>query len=230
MATALALALLLQDTAADLLRKVEEKYAAAKTLSVTGEIRFSGKRDGKDVEGTISESFRSRGAGEVRVELSGAMSGRPIPKAAYISDGKALGVLVEPAKPERKEHGLALGTWARRFLVRAGLMGTSGSLYGSVYQAEAFKLEALYKVGDVADGGKEKIKEIECRIISCTVASPDPAAAPLKCRLWIDPQKLVVHKRETVQEGKSESVTIAETYSDTTFDAEIADDVFKIPP
>ena len=229
MFAALAVAFLLQDAPADLYKKVEEKYAAAKSFSMTVETKFSGKRDGKEVAGTMKGAFRSKGEGQVVAEFSGSMGGQAIPKATYISDGRSLAVLVEGTRSQRRAHTLPLAAWGRRFCLRAGLLGSAGSLFGAVYQSDSVKLDELFKVSGLADGGKEKVGDVECRILTCTVSSPDPEGAPIKCRLWIDPAKLVVLKRESVETRKSESVTFVESFANPLFDAEIADDVFKMP-
>ena len=224
----LAAFLVFQEPPADLLKKIEEKYAAAKTLSVTAEIQISGKQDGRDIKGKMEGAFRSKGAGKVRTELSGTMDDKPVPQTMNVSDGKALATIAGMERPQRKEHALALGTWSRRFLVRTGLLGSTSSLFASVFQSQSVKLEELFKVSEVADGGWEKVDGKERRVIKFTVASPEAGSPPMKCRIWVDPKNLTVLKRESTQTTPTGSVTITETYGDAAFDGDMPDDEFKV--
>jgi len=224
----LAVLLVLQDTPEDLLKKVEEKYATAKSLSVTAEIQIAGKQEGRDIKGKMEGTFRSKGERKVRSELSGTVNDQPVPRTMNVSDGKSLASIAGMERPQKKEHALALGTWSRRFLVRTGLLGSTSSLFASVFQSQSVKLEELFKVSEVADGGWEKVDGRERRVIKFTVASPEPGSPPMKCRIWVDHKNLVVLKRESTQTTASGSVTITETYGDAGFDGDIPDDEFKV--
>lgn len=228
MIAALAVALLLQDTPADLLKKVEEKYASAKTFSASAEIRLTSKKDGKDVTGEMRGTIRAKGEGKSRLEISGSMGGREAPPTGFLSDGKRLAVLQTAGQSKRGEQKEPFGTWARRFHVRVGVLGSTAAFVATAMVPEAVKVETLFAVSEVADGGKETVGGRECRIITCTVTNPDPKGPPMKSRLWIDPLKLVVMKREATIPGAKDSGSVTETYADTVFDADMPDDVFKI--
>jgi hypothetical protein len=173
-------------------------------------------------------TFRSKGEGKVRAELSGVMNDKPVPQTMNVSDGKALAAMTGMERPQKKEHALALGTWSRRFLVRTGLLGSTSSLFAAVFQSQTVKLEDLFKVSEVTDGGWEKYEGRERRVIKFTVASPEPGSPPMKCRVWVDHKNLTVLKRESTQSTPTGSVTITETYGDAVLDGEISDDDFKV--
>ncbi|HKS16930.1 MAG TPA: hypothetical protein VJU16_06435 [Planctomycetota bacterium] len=226
MFTALALALLLQDTPAEFFKKVEEKYESAKSLSLSTEVRIFNTSEGKTVEkGPMVGKLKSKGDGRIHVEYSVMVGGTPTLIATYISDGKALSMKSSGRAAERKDHTLALGMWARRFCARAGLTASMGSTFGSVFRSDEIKLDKLFIVSAITDGGKEKIGDVECRIVSYQMTQIQGPDNPLKCRMWVDPATLVVLKHELVDR----STTIREVHSDVTFDAEIAEDSFKLP-
>ncbi|HTF58222.1 MAG TPA: hypothetical protein VK661_13405 [Planctomycetota bacterium] len=224
----LAAFLLCQESPADFLKKVEEKYATAKALSVSAEVQISGKQDGRDIKGKMEVAFRSKGEGKVRAELSGTMNDQPVPRTMNVSDGKALASIAGMDRPQKKDHALALGSWSRRFLVRTGLLGSTSSLFASVFQSQTVKLEDLFKVSEVTDGGWEKYEGRERRVIKFTVASPEPGSPPMKCKIWVDHKTLAVLKRESSQTTPTGSVTITETYGEAVFDGDISDDEFKV--
>lgn len=222
----LAVALLLQDTAADLFKKVEAKYESAKSLSLASEVKIIDAQGGKEaVRGAMQGKLKSKGDGRIHVEYSALVQGKPILVATYISDGRSLSMKSSGRAAEVKEHALALGMWARRFCARTGLTASMGSAFGAVFRSDEIKLDKLFLVSEIADGGKEKVGEVECRIVTYQVTQLQDSANPLKCRMWVDPAKLAVLKNEIVDR----STIIREIHSDVTFDAEIADDVFKIP-
>lgn len=223
---ALLVALVLQDSAADLFKKVEEKYAEAKTLSLKSDIRIVVVKDGKEVErGKVSGTFRSRGDGEIHVETSISLDGKEASKATYVSDSRVLLMRLSGRAPEKKDHSLPLGLWMRRFCARIGLMASTGSAFGAVYRPDEIKLDKLFPVSGIEDGGKEKVGDVECRILAYSVAQAQAGAPPLKCRMWVDPAKLAVLKHEIV----GDTATIRETHTDVVFDGELKDDEFKIP-
>jgi len=228
MFAALAVALLLQDSAPDLFKKVEEKYAAAKTLSLSTEVRIVEVKDGKEKErekGRMQGKLRSKGTGQIHVEYSILIDSTTNQVATYVSDAKYLSMRIAGRPPEKKDHALALGTWSRRFCARTGLTASLGSAFGAVFRAEEIKLDKLFLVTEIADGGKEKVGDVECRIVTYHVSQVQDPSNPLKCRMWVDPARLAVLKHELVDR----TTIIRETHSDVTFDADIADDVFKIP-
>jgi len=226
MFAALAVALVLQDSAADLLRKVEAKYESAKTLTLATEVRIVESKDGKETErGRMQGKLRSKGDGRIHVEYSVEIAGKPNMVAVYISDGKSLSMMNSGRPAEKKDHTLALGMWARRFCARTGLTASLGSAFGSVFRADEIKLDKLFQVSEIADGGREKIGDMECRVVTYNVSQIQDPATPLKCRAWIDPAKLAVLKHELTDR----TTIIRETHSEVTFDAEIADDQFKVP-
>lgn len=226
MFAALAVALVLQDSAADLLRKVEAKYESARTLTLATEVRIVESKDGKESErGRMQGKLRSKGDGRIHVEYSVEIAGKPNMVAVYISDGKSLSMMNSGRPAEKKDHTLALGMWARRFCARTGLTASLGSAFGSVFRADEIKLDKLFQVSEIADGGKEKIGDVECRVVTYHVSQIQDPATPLKCRAWIDPAKLAVLKHELTDR----TTIIRETHSEVTFDAEIADDQFKVP-
>jgi outer membrane lipoprotein-sorting protein len=225
MFAALAVAFLLQDTPAELFKKVEAKYESAKTLSLASEVRILEMREGKEVvRGSMQGKFKSKGDGRIHVEYSVMVDGKPTLVATYISDGKALSMKSSGRAAERKEDTLALGLWARRFCARTGLTASMGSAFGAVFRSDEFKLDKLFLVSEIADGGKEKVGDVECRIVTYQVSQVQPGADPLKCRMWVDPAKLAVLKHEIVDKA----AIIRETHSEVTFDAELADEVFKV--
>jgi len=226
MFAALAVALVLQDSAADLLRKVEAKYESARTLTLATEVRIVESKDGKESErGRMQGKLRSKGDGRIHVEYSVEIAGKPNMVAVYISDGKSLSMMNSGRPAEKKDHTLALGMWARRFCARTGLTASLGSAFGSVFRADEIKLDKLFQVSEIADGGREKIGDVECRVVTYNVSQIQDPATPLKCRAWIDPAKLAVLKHELTDR----TTIIRETHSEVTFDAEIADDQFKVP-
>jgi len=226
MFAALAVALVLQDSAADLLRKVEAKYESARTLTLATEVRIVESKDGKETErGRMQGKLRSKGDGRIHVEYSVEIAGKPNMVAVYISDGKSLSMMNSGRPAEKKDHTLALGMWARRFCARTGLTASLGSAFGSVFRADEIKLDKLFQVSEIADGGREKIGDVECRVVTYNVSQIQDPATPLKCRAWIDPAKLAVLKHELTDR----TTIIRETHSEVTFDAEIADDQFKVP-
>jgi len=121
-------------------------------------------------------------------------------------------------------HAQPIGTLGRQGFVRGGLFGAAGAL---VFWAHNPKetLGKLFDVTAVADAGTEKVGERSCRILSYTLSSTLEKLRTTQCKIWVDSEKLVILKRELV----NDTGTIVETYADSTFDAEISDDAFKIP-
>jgi outer membrane lipoprotein-sorting protein len=226
MGALLLVACLLQDSAADFYKKVEEKYAAAKSLSLTSEVEILSTKD--DVERIMNRSegkLRSKGEGRIHAEYSIRLGDKPMLIGTYISDGRALLTQHAHWAPEKKDHALPLGTWARRFSARLGLTASIGSSFGAVQRSDEVKLDKLFVVSEVADGGREKIGKVECRVVTYNVTQIQEGAPPLKCRAWIDPANLAVLKHEVTDR----TTVIRETHSNVTFDADLPDDQFKIP-
>jgi hypothetical protein len=224
--TLLAAALLLQDSPADLYKRVEEKYASAKTLTLASEVQVLTTKDG--IERVMSRSqgkLRSKGEGRIHAEYSVTLDDKPMMIATYVSDGRALSIRHTGRPDERKEHSLALGTWARRFCARLGLTASIGASFGSVARSDELKLDKLFHVTEIADGGKEKVGEVECRILTYNVSQIQEGAPPLKCKAWVDPVKLAVLKHEVADR----TTVIREIHSNVTFDADLPDDQFKLP-
>ena len=226
MFAALAVGLLLQESAADLFKRVEEKYSSAKTLALSTEVQIVEAKDGKENErGRMRGQFKSKGDGQIHVEYSIKIDANSNMVTTYVSDGRSLSMRNAGRPAEKKDHSLPLGTWSRRFCARSGLTASLGSAFGAVFRSAEIKLDKLFVVTEIADGGKEKVGDVECRIVTYHVSQVQDPANPLKCRMWVDPARLAVLKHELVDR----SVIIRESHSDVTFDAEISDDVFKIP-
>src|SRR5262245_38336546 len=133
----LAAALLLQDSAGDLLKKVEDKYASAKTMSLTSDVRIFEVRDGKEIErGHLVGKLKSKGDGQIHVQSNVTLEGKEMAVATYVSDGRSLLMRLSGRSPEKKDHSLPLGMWARRFCARIGLTASMGSAFGAVYRSE----------------------------------------------------------------------------------------------
>jgi outer membrane lipoprotein-sorting protein len=225
---ALLAAFLIQDSAVDLLKQVEDKYASAKSFSVTVEIKGTGKKAGRELKTELRATFQSKGERMARIELSGKANGREVPKTRLVSDGRRLEMTDGMGPAARQDHKAPLGTLTRRLHVRASLVFSIGAV------AQASKLESLdvgklISLVDIADGGREKVDGRECRIVTFTAGSPEMRDATLKCRLWIDAEKRTIVRRESTLTGGGETGTIMETYLNPVFDADLSDDVFKIP-
>lgn len=227
----LATALLLQDppAAADLLKQLEEKYAAAKSFSVTLEAKRTGRVGGGVVDDLWKGSFISKGDGMVRMEMLGSLDGRTMTQTVWTSDGKNTSYAVDKMSPQKKAHTMALGTWSRRYFSRVGITGVMGSLYASIIKPKVVLLKDQYRIGGVEDDGTDTVGEAECRIVKCTLAATERGVPPMECRLWIDAKNLVLLKRESVKKTAIESVTMTETFVDSKFDGEIEDSKFKVP-
>jgi outer membrane lipoprotein-sorting protein len=223
MFVALAAALLLQqESAEELLKKLEKRYAEATTFKMSMEARRIGSIAGTPVDDTWMGKFASKGENQVYMHVWGSN------KTTWVTDGKTMAITVDK-KTTRKEHTLRLGAWARRGTIRAGLYSFINSLAGTVFKGKAVSFEGLFKFSAISDGGAEKVDGVDCRIIACTFVPPEPNGVPLKCRLWIDPKNLILMRRESVRRTTSDVLTITESFIAPVFDGEIKDDQFKIP-
>ena len=212
--TSLALA---EDAAPEaLVKKIEAKIASAKTVS----IRFSTEVVGGDEKEAFVVALDLKEGNRARLDVEGkGPDGKTLFALQAVCDGKT----VRRTDPdgyddEKAEAGLAAKV--RELAVRAPLKDLSKTMGGSASKTPTtwsdFKFAPDEKVGDCA-----------ARVVTCVASR---GSVRLAMRLWIDAEKLVLLKRETVETRKGvETARVTDTFSAMTCDGEIADDVFVLP-
>ncbi len=202
-----------KDEAADLLKKVGEKFSKAKGLHIKAAVKFTEKEKTADLE--IEVWIKGD---KVKVHYKGDMGGEKSEitltcdgtRMATERDGK---VSVNDAP---KDYAKGLRTVIER----------GGAFFPVliVHDSEADTAELL-TVSDAKSGKDETIGERTAKVVTYTITIKDDKDKPA-AKLWIDAETLAPLKRElTGDKGES----LLETYSTHAFDEEIKDDVFNLP-
>ena len=224
----LAMALLLlaprQEKAEDLLKAARDRIAVAQTLRVGYSLSIG---RGGAAQATITGSTCVKGADRWRIELAAKSEGGGGPdnlSLSLYSDGRK----VSSAQPGEKTvlEGLGAERVAREFRDAFGATLLPILFYmqpGRESMRMEFKLGAP-KVGDVKDGGKEKVGEIEARIVEYSVAFEQKLFGErgIPVKAWIDPKTRRILKREIDFMGTQ----IKEEFAVFAIDEELADSEF----
>jgi outer membrane lipoprotein-sorting protein len=207
-------ALALQDspTAEEFFKRVEEKYASAKTVELKADIKAE-KKNGVAGAWTLQGQFKE--GNRVKIAMNGTMA----TDYTICCDGKSTrhgslrsGHLHDAA--DRYGEGL------RRLFIRAGGLVSVGSAEhpdpSKDTSASDFKFAADEKVGDRA-----------ARVLEFSVKhGTGKDSITFRVKLWVEPESLALLKRESEDNHGGK---IAETYSDVKFDGEIPDETFALP-
>ena len=206
-----------KDEAAEaLFKKVEEKYAGAKTVQYS--VKMVAKSESDSIDMTMSVACKAGNLFVVSGE--GNVSAMDL-KMEMKSDGKKMKSLLNGAGGKISDVTQAREGLLRGGMVRAGLFTALDDLE----KKELPKMEEQYPVKDLKSEADEKVGERAAKVISFTVSVKGKEAS-VAVRLWIDADTSAVLKRE----GKStDGETSSEAYTGTTFDAEIADEKFALP-
>lgn len=228
MKTLLAMALLLlaprQEQAEDLLKAAKDRMASARTLRVQYALRIV---RGGATQGTVTGTTLIRGADRWRIELEAkserGMGPDDISLSLY-SDGRK----VSSAQPGARTllEGLGAERAAREF---RDAFGTTilPILFLMQPVRENRMMEITLgapKVADAKDGGKEKVGEIEARIVEygVTFDQKEFGGQKIPMKAWIDPKSKRILKREINFMG----TLIQEEFAICMVDEELADSEF----
>jgi outer membrane lipoprotein-sorting protein len=208
---------LLPETAAEaLFKKVEKKYAEAKTLQYRAELA---SRSGA-TEIIWSLNVASRSPDVFALEGSGTTSSTTW-KLKMVGDGKAVRTRNDQGGHEWQTAPPGSGGFVRGGMARVGLSG----LFFYLSENQDAGMDDKFAVEAVQAEPDGKVGERPAKVISFT-AKVKGEDTTWQEKVWIDAEKEVLLKREaTCSDGK----TVSETYSNTTFDEEIPDETFALP-
>lgn len=227
MLSALAIALLLQDSPTEFFQKVEKKIAEAGSLSADATIEVEGRKGGVATRTSFTARVVTKGEGKAMLTLDTTREEKPVNVIKLVGDGGRVR-FTAGGQSGTSDCTLPLGALARRLAVRAGLFGPVSVLYRAVQAPKDSGVEHLFPVKEVSDGGEEKAGGRTLRILDLVIGAPAEGDPPIKSRVWIDTETLLPAKRVTVSTNPKDPGTITEVYSAVRLDAEIPDDSFKI--
>jgi outer membrane lipoprotein-sorting protein len=187
-----------QEKAEELLKAAQDAISAAATLRTRFTIEFG--RAGNP-EGTVYGTVLLKGGDRWRIELEakGAQGGREDVSVALYSDGRK----VSSARPGLRTMLDTLGAEraSREFREAFGSTLLPVLFYmqpvREARMMEEFRLGSP-RISDVKDGGKEKLGDVEARIVEYTLSFEQKLlgdkGVPVKA--WLDPKTKRVLKRE----------------------------------
>ncbi|HLF92086.1 MAG TPA: type II secretion system protein GspG, partial [Planctomycetota bacterium] len=224
----LAMALLLlaprQEKAEDLLKATRDGIGAARTLRVQYSL---GVGRGGVTQGTITGTTLIKGADRWRIELRAKSEqgmGMEDFSLSLYSDGRK----VSSAQPGARTMLEALGAERAAREFRDGFGATLLPIFFYMQPIRdgrmmEFKLGTA-KVADVKDGGKEKVGEIEARIVEYSVSFEQKIFGDrgIPVKVWIDPKARRILKREMDLMGTQ----MKEEFAVFGVDEELADSEF----
>ncbi|HEU4339018.1 MAG TPA: hypothetical protein VFS19_03030, partial [Planctomycetota bacterium] len=151
-------------TAAELVKSVEEKYASATSFSCTMDGMLNAQGGGKFSQESWSGQFKSKGDGQARAELTTVTDAAKTTVTTLVSDGKNMAIWTDKNPAQKRAVIAGIGPWTRRFQSRVGVAGFMRTAVAALFKVKSLKLDALYKVGSLADAGTEKVGSVECRV------------------------------------------------------------------
>ncbi|MCE9584635.1 MAG: hypothetical protein K8T20_19260 [Planctomycetes bacterium] len=202
------------DEAADLLKKIEDKFLAAADFSV--KVAMDVNANGK---GHFDVIIKSKATGLFKLAMDGKMMDHPA-KAAMNCDGKNARMTGDRGT-KQVEAGADTGKNFVRLFILAGVMP---ALEGTMNLPKGMDL-AKFKVTDAKVDGEEEVGGVKAKVISYVTGA---TGSPLKfeVKVWVDPVGLTVLKREMKDPAGNQT---AETYSEWKTDQKIADTEFAAP-
>ncbi len=213
-----------QEKAEELLQAARDRIGAARTLRVAYSLAIG---RGGVAQATITGTTCVKGADRWRIELAAKSEGGMAPdnlSLSLYSDGRK----VSSAQPGARTllEGLGAERCAREFRDAFG-----STLLPILFLMQPvregrmmdFKLGAS-KVADAKDGGKEKVGEIEARIVEYSVSFEQKLFGErgIPVKAWIDPKTRRILKREIDFMG----TLMKEEFSVFAVDEELADSEF----
>lgn len=205
------------DTAAeDLVKKVEEKVASAKTVSIALTMDVNTASEKRKF--AIKLQFKE--GNKVALHVDDA---DPAAKSGYslaaVCDGKRVS-RADPDGQAVEDAPADLAAKARELAVRAPLRELTMALGGRPSKTPC-------KYSDFKFLDDEKVGERAARVVSYTCTR---GKAALQMKLWIDAEKLEVLKRETLDKKGDVENRVTDTFSAMAYDGDIADETFATPP
>lgn len=215
----LALSLLQDKAAEELLKKVESVVAEASTVQADFTLEGMPERPNEKAPG-VTGTIKIKKGNKVRISAELAPPGVEKQLLEIFSDGdrrlSALNGIVETAaSPKTFEADIrAVFGWVPVL----SLVADNGAAVG-VPLRDFFKASD-FKVGE-DDGG--------LRTLDYSLSSKLSESAKAGVRIWIDPKTCLVTKRR-ISSPKDRSVTVmTETLAKVTLNAELSDDTFRLP-
>lgn len=205
-----------KDEAAEaLFKKLEAKYAEAKTVQYTVEML------GKDKNDTIKMTFAvaAKAGNMLRMAGEGEIAGTAV-KMTVVCDGTKLETRFNGlGRPAGKASANAASI-LRGGMVRAGVF----EAIDSMDKESLGKMDEQYAVTLLKLGEDEKVGDKAMKVLTWKVSVKGKDWTWTQ-KAWVDEETLTIVKRE----GKgSDGRTELETYTDTKFDGELKDEDFKV--
>jgi outer membrane lipoprotein-sorting protein len=199
-----------KNEAAELFRKMEEKFTAAKSLQLQWKVTAVAIEGDLSAEGIILLDEGNKARFEMQANHPGGEQ-----KDLFVSDGaqfKTTGARGATVDTPATLNKTVLGCLARGGALQAL---TVINMKFHVKEADASKLLAL---SDFAMGYKEKVGEREAQLIEFKSVLVPAGKQEAATKLWIDCETGLPVKREFVVHEMKQKITTTETYENLALD------------
>lgn len=203
-----------QQTAEDYLKQVEDKYLKAKTVSMSMKVTAERKQgdDVKKADWTIEAKFKEGNRVKLLVNGTNAKNYEVVCDGKKTSHGET-GHAHSHDAPADYAEGLRL------LQVRAGCLVSLGSVEDVSAAKNLNPIEATF-------AAEEKVGDRQAKVVEFKVKHSDGRGdIILRQKLFVDAETHAILKREVRDDFGS---TVTEIHSDVKFDGEIADDAFNV--
>jgi outer membrane lipoprotein-sorting protein len=201
--------------AKELLAKIEEKYAKAKSIKIKGRVDIAGN------EKFIVET-EATFKGDKFTLVHRAKRDKEEKTVTMVSDGADL-VFTKDGTTKRLD-GKGQGTGLVTAFSRVGLVALY--LFGEIVDGKDVAVKDLFTASEAKLGKDEKVGDKLCKVLTYTVTMKGDKDV-VAVTLWLDGDTLAPVKRTFKSDRDPD--TAVETWSEFAFDAEIKDDVFVLP-
>lgn len=212
-----------RDEAEDLFRKVEARYADAKSIRVEGRIEGEARAVERTSKSTFQLDARFRES-KAYLVLHGHEGGVARTMAVHL-DGTRLvygfskGALKEVAAPSDGARVVRIA------LARGGAM--AAPMYAAIEREGG--IDGWITASGFKLGGEEKVGDRPCRILEYDATLKGGGQeVKLRHKIWIDTETLGILKRESRRDDENGGFTATESLAPK-FDVEIPDEDLTIP-
>lgn len=227
------------ETAQAAFEKAEAAILKAPALSVSFRYTLKTSTEGRAVEGKGEGGVQMSGAAKLRLRNKVEFGSSLIVEREIVSDGEK--VWTRNQGPMAEGGGRTATVDAPKDVAdRARLLFARGGAWGLFlferrwHEKAELPMAKRVTVGGFKDAGKEKVGEVEARVIECTLtlvktSEPRYDGKPWQCRVWLHPETGLPLRRRLTFEDAESSATVEEEYATFDLDAKFDDKTFRIP-
>jgi outer membrane lipoprotein-sorting protein len=207
-----------------LFRQMEKKIREAKTVQFRSDaaMTFLG------MTGSVKANVVFGEGDKFRVDADVSFFGEKNTTTVTSDGTKMVSKSSDTKDVETKKLAASAGAFFRSALSRAGNLSAFGDLDKG---KELPKIDKAFKVSDFKLGAKEKLGEVDTRVVTYTVLIGlfgDPRY-PASAKVWIDTLTNLPVKLNLRSEASGVGLEINETYTDFTIDGKVDAKLFELP-